>query len=149
MLFFMESWYVVIRQRCWELFRLGGVCLKLSKVMFVSGSLKLIRTSSRGLRGGAGVVHYALLRGVWVWTSLFQTKPWSGLETSTNPHPLTYRTWGGLVSHSQPGSASLLCASACWHYVTRSLPAQKISNVKSEKEVENTTVLIPWNNRWD
>ena len=82
--------------------------------MFVSGSLKLIRTSSRGLRGGAGVVHYALLRGVWVWTSLFQTKPWSGLETSTNPHPLTYRTWRGLVSHSQPGSASLLCTSACW-----------------------------------
>ena len=99
MLFFIESWYVVIRQRCRELFKLGGVCSKLSKVMFVSGSLKLIRTSSRGLGGGAGVVHYALLRGVWVWTSLFQTKPWSGLETSTNPHPLTYCTWRGMVSH--------------------------------------------------
>ena len=41
---------MVIRQRCWELF---GVCSKLSKVMFVSGSLKLIRTSSRGSWGCA------------------------------------------------------------------------------------------------
>ena len=138
--FFKESWYVVFY---WELFKLDVVCWKLSKVMFVSGSLKLIRTSSRGLGGGWGCALCTPKRSLSLDFSLpNKTLEWPWDEHKPTPSHILHLRRNHFWQPTWLGFLTL--------YFTMLTLRNTIT--ASSKYLEwrgQKRSLTPWNNRWD